>query len=123
TALASVGRIALTNYLAQSREGIVLFTGGGFGLAGRVSPPLLFVLAFVVFAGQVVVSAWWLKRHRYGPAEYLLRWCTTWRRPTRALSGRRRNSPISASSDRTSEFGSARPVHSSALSAAVRDES
>lgn len=81
TALAPVGRIALTNYLAQSVVGIVLFTGVGLGLAGRVSPPLLLLLAFVVFAGQVAVSAWWLKSHRYGPVEYLLRWFTTWRRP------------------------------------------
>ena len=102
TALAPVGRIALTNYLAQSMVGIILFTGVGFGLAGQVSPPLLTVLAFVVFAGQVVVSALWLKRHRYGPAEYVLRWFTTWRRPTRALSDTRNSTPNSASSDGTS---------------------
>ena len=83
TALAPVGRIALTNYLAQSVVGIILFTGVGLGLAGRVSPPLLFLLAFVVFTGQVAVSVWWLKSHRYGPAEYLLRWFTTWHRPGR----------------------------------------
>lgn len=83
TVLAPVGRIALTNYLAQSVVGIILFTGVGLGLAGRVSPPLLFLLAFVVFTGQVAVSVWWLKSHRYGPAEYLLRWFTTWHRPRR----------------------------------------
>src|SRR5699024_4371792 len=83
TVLAPVGRIALTNYLAQSVVGIILFTGVGLGLAGRVSPPLLFLLAFVVFTGQVAVSVWWLKSHRYGPAEYLLRWFTTWHRPGR----------------------------------------
>lgn len=81
--LAPVGRIALTNYLAQSGVGILLFTGVGLGLAGRVSPPWLLVLACVVFAGQAAASAWWLKGHRYGPAEYLLRWFTTWRRPQR----------------------------------------
>ena len=83
TVLAPVGRIALTNYLAQSVVGIILFTGVGLGLAGQVSPPLLFLLAFVVFTGQVAVSVWWLKSHRYGPAEYLLRWFTTWHRPGR----------------------------------------
>jgi uncharacterized protein len=83
TVLAPVGRIALTNYLAQSVVGIILFTGVGLGLAGRVSPPLLFLLAFVIFTGQVAVSVWWLKSHRYGPAEYLLRWFTTWHRPGR----------------------------------------
>ena len=79
--LAPVGRIALTNYLGQSVVGVALFTGVGLGLAGQVSPPLLLLLTFVVFAGQVALSAWWLRNHRYGPAEYLLRWFTTWSRP------------------------------------------
>ena len=83
TALAPVGRVALTNYLAQSVVGMILFTGVGLGFAGRASPPMLLLLAVAVFAGQSVMSAWWLKRHRYGPAEYVLRWFTTWRRPGR----------------------------------------
>src|SRR5699024_3737284 len=80
-ALAPVGRIALTNYLAQSLVGVVLFTGVGFGLAGQVSPALLVVLAITVFAAQAVLSRWWSRRHRYGPAEYLLRSFTNWSRP------------------------------------------
>ncbi|WP_132476350.1 DUF418 domain-containing protein [Rhodococcus sp. SMB37] len=83
TVLAPVGRIALTNYLGQSLVGIILFSGIGLGLAGRVSPPLLIVLALVVFAAQVSVSAGWLRRHRYGPAEYFLRCFTNWSRPGR----------------------------------------
>ncbi|MGO1166927.1 MAG: DUF418 domain-containing protein [Janibacter sp.] len=82
TALSPVGRIALTNYLGQSLVGVALFTGVGLGLAGQVSPPLLLLLTFVIFVGQVVLSTWWLRSHRYGPAEYLLRWFTTWSRPT-----------------------------------------
>lgn len=86
TALAPVGRIALTNYLGQSLAGLLLFTGIGLGLAGRVSPPLLFVLAVAIFILQAALSAWWLKRHRYGPAEYLLRLFTNWTRPSRSRS-------------------------------------
>ena len=82
-ALAPAGRLALTNYLAHAVIGFVLFTGVGLGLAGRVSPPLLVLLAVVVFVAQTVVSAWWLQRHRYGPAEYLLRVVTHGGRPTR----------------------------------------
>lgn len=80
--LAPVGRIALTNYLGQSVVGVVLFTGVGLGAAGRASPLVLILTAFVVFAGSVVASTWWLRNHRYGPAEYLLRWFTNWRRPS-----------------------------------------
>lgn len=83
-ALAPVGRVALTNYLGQSLVGLVLFSGVGLGLAGQVSPPILIVLALVVFAVQAAISAWWLQRHRYGPAEYLLRCFTNWSRPGRA---------------------------------------
>jgi len=82
SALAPAGRIALTIYLAQSAIGAVLFTGVGLGLAGQVSPPLLILTALAVFAGLAAMSAWWLRRHRYGPAEYLLRWFTNWRRPS-----------------------------------------
>ncbi|MGO1975238.1 MAG: DUF418 domain-containing protein, partial [Propionibacteriaceae bacterium] len=82
TALAPVGRVALTNYLGQSLAGVLLFTGVGLGLAGRVSPPLLLLLAVAVFVGQGALSAWWLRSHRYGPAEYLLRWLTNGRRPS-----------------------------------------
>jgi uncharacterized protein len=80
-ALAPAGRMALSNYLGQSVIGLLVFTGIGFGLAGRFSP--LTVLAFVlaVFAAQLVVSALWLRRFRYGPAEWALRWLTNARRP------------------------------------------
>ncbi|MDN5746378.1 MAG: DUF418 domain-containing protein [Nocardioidaceae bacterium] len=83
TALAPVGRIALTNYLSQSLVGLVLFSGVGIGLAGRISPAWLIVLAIAIFAAQAAVSAWWLRRHTYGPAEYALRCFTNWSRPTR----------------------------------------
>ena len=83
TALAPAGRIALTNYLGQSLVGIILFSGVGLGLAGQVSPPLLIMIALAVFACQVLVSAGWLRRHRYGPGEYLLRCFTNWSWPGR----------------------------------------
>lgn len=85
--LAPVGRVALTNYLAQSLVGLLLFTGIGLGLAGRFSPPQLLLTVLVVFAVQAALSAWWLRRHRYGPAEYLLRWFTNAQRPIRRTVG------------------------------------
>ncbi|MET9211739.1 MULTISPECIES: DUF418 domain-containing protein [unclassified Nocardia] len=81
SALAPAGRIALTNYLGQSAIGLILFTGVGFGLAGRLSPPATMTLALAIFALQLWVSAIWLRRYRYGPAEWLLRWITLGRRP------------------------------------------
>ncbi|MGW4846357.1 DUF418 domain-containing protein [Nocardia brasiliensis] len=81
TALAPAGRIALTNYLGQSAIGLLLFTGIGLGWAGRLSPAATMAVAVLVFGLQLVVSAVWLRRYRYGPAEWILRWLTNARRP------------------------------------------
>jgi uncharacterized protein len=80
-ALAPAGRVALTNYLAQSLVGLLVFTGIGLGAAGSLSPLATLGLAVLVFLVQLVVSAAWLRRHRYGPAEWALRWVTNARRP------------------------------------------
>jgi len=81
SALAPAGRIALTNYLGQSLIGLLIFTGIGLGMAGAVSPLGTTALALAVFALQLGLSAWWLRKHRYGPAEWALRWATNARRP------------------------------------------
>lgn len=80
-ALAPAGRIALTNYLAQSVVGLLIFTGLGLGAAGSSSPAATSGLAILVFASQLGASAWWLRRHPYRPAEWVLRWLTNGTRP------------------------------------------
>ncbi|MFD4366407.1 DUF418 domain-containing protein [Rhodococcus sp. NPDC058521] len=80
-ALSPAGKMALTNYLLQSVIGLLLFTGVGFGLAGTWGPAALLLAALVVFVAQMAGSSWWLSRHRYGPAEWILRWLTNWQRP------------------------------------------
>lgn len=72
-ALSATGRMTLTNYLMQSVIAVFLFRGFGLGLYAKISPPLLTLIAVVVFAGQVVFSRWWLSRFKLGPAERLLR--------------------------------------------------
>lgn len=79
SALAPAGRIALTNYLGQSLLGLLIFSGIGLGLAGSVSPVGTTGLALLIFAAQLAVSAWWLRHHRYGPAEWALRRVTNGR--------------------------------------------
>jgi len=79
--LAPAGRMALSNYLAQSLVCALLFTGYGFGLIGRVSPLAAGGLAALLFALQLPLSRWWLRRFAYGPAEWLLRALTIARWP------------------------------------------
>lgn len=79
---ASVGRMALTNYLMQSVICTVIFYGHGFGMFGKVSRvgQLGFVLGVWVF--QLIVSPIWLRYFRFGPLEWLWRSLTYWKRQT-----------------------------------------
>lgn len=79
--LAPTGRMALSNYLLQSIACSLVFTGYGLGLVGRLAPAAVLGVAAAVYAAQLAFSAWWLGRHPYGPAEWLLRWFTNWARP------------------------------------------
>jgi uncharacterized protein len=71
--LAPVGRMALTNYLLQSLVCIALFYGIGFGLMDRIGSAAGALLATLIFAAQVWASAFWLRRHRFGPVEWIWR--------------------------------------------------
>src|SRR5215813_11983096 len=69
--LAAVGRMALSNYLLQAV--IVVPVCLGLGLFDRVTPSLGVLLALAVWSAQVPASVWWLRRFRFGPAEWLWR--------------------------------------------------
>lgn len=68
---APVGRMALTNYLAQSVICVLVFYAGG--LFGRVGATTALAISLVIFAFQLAFSRWWLARFRFGPAEWLWR--------------------------------------------------
>jgi uncharacterized protein len=70
---APVGRMAFTNYLGQSLILGWIFYGYGFGLFGRVSVTTALTIGVAVYAAEVAISAWWLRRYRYGPVEWLWR--------------------------------------------------
>ncbi|GAA0836195.1 DUF418 domain-containing protein [Streptosporangium amethystogenes subsp. fukuiense] len=83
-ALVPPGRVALTNYLGQSLISSLIFTGYGMSLVDQLSPFSVVSIGIAIFTVQAVWSRWWLSRHRYGPVEWLLRWFTNWRRPSRS---------------------------------------
>jgi uncharacterized protein len=84
-ALASVGRMALTNYLMQSVIGSLVFYGYGLGMYGSVDRVGQQAIVAGVWAAQLVWSPWWLSRFRFGPAEWAWRSLTYWRlQPMRA---------------------------------------
>jgi uncharacterized protein len=70
---APAGKMALTNYLSQTVIAVVVFSGLGFALAGRVGPTYLWLQAIATLALQIMLSKWWLGRFRFGPMEWLWR--------------------------------------------------
>ena len=79
--LAATGRMALTTYLTQSIVCTILFYSYGFKLMGRLGYTGMFTITVVLFAVQMAVSVWWLKRYRFGPVEWLWRTLTYGRAP------------------------------------------
>ena len=71
--LAAAGRMGLTTYLTQSVVCTVLFYSYGLRWYGTVGFTGMLVITLVIYACQMVVSTWWLKRFRFGPAEWLWR--------------------------------------------------
>lgn len=71
--IVAAGKLALTNYLGQSLALSLIFTGYGLAWAGRASAVQTVLIVLLIFSAQVLLSAWWVRRHRYGPAEWLLR--------------------------------------------------
>jgi uncharacterized protein len=86
-ALAPMGKIALTNYLTHSLVLAFVFSGYGLGLMDRLPVLAVALLVFLVFGSQMPLSAWWVKRFDYGPAEWLLRAITYWSIPRRQVAG------------------------------------
>ncbi|MEA4917158.1 DUF418 domain-containing protein [Proteiniphilum sp.] len=72
--LTPYGRMGLTNYEIQNVIGAILFSGWGFGsVFGTKGAAVLFVLGLLIYALQVIISQYWVKRFLYGPLEWLWR--------------------------------------------------
>ncbi|MFM7132538.1 MAG: DUF418 domain-containing protein [bacterium] len=71
--LASVGRMALSNYLAQSLICTFLFYSIGFGLFGSVRRVWLVLVVLSVWLIELWWSPLWLAGHSFGPVEWVWR--------------------------------------------------
>lgn len=89
--LAAVGQMAFTNYLLQSVLTSMLFLGWGFGLAGRFDYAEQLIVVGAIWILQLAVSPVWLRRYRFGPAEWLWRSLTYWH-----IQPMRRDTPTSS---------------------------
>jgi uncharacterized protein len=78
--LGAVGQMALSNYLFHSIVTSAVFLGWGLGFAGRLDYAEQLVFVAAVWVIQLVVSPIWLAHFRFGPAEWVWRSLTYWRR-------------------------------------------
>ncbi|GAB2897613.1 DUF418 domain-containing protein [Microbulbifer echini] len=76
-----VGRMAFTNYLAQSVICVFIFYGFGMGLYGELSRLEVTGICILLGLFQVAYSDLWLKVFRMGPLEWLWRALTYFRIP------------------------------------------
>jgi uncharacterized protein len=96
---APAGRIGLTNYLLQSVAMTVAFSH--YGLSLKPPTTALWVLVNLVFyfGVQVPFSHWWVKRFRFGPAEWV------WRSLTYGTPQPMRLQPVTAGSPQLATSG------------------
>ncbi len=71
--LQNLGRMALTVYLSGTLMFTTLFYGWGFGQIFLLGPAVTTFYAILFFTIQLIFCTWWLKRFRFGPAEWLWR--------------------------------------------------
>ena len=79
--LAAVGRMAFTNYIAQTLICTTIFYGHGFGLFGGTPRWQQLLVVACVWAILLWWSPVWLRNFRYGPLEWLWRALTYGRLP------------------------------------------
>ena len=70
---APLGRMAFTNYIAQSVIFGLIFFGYGLGLFGSIGTAAALGIGLTVYILQVVGSRLWLHHYRLGPLEWLWR--------------------------------------------------
>jgi uncharacterized protein len=74
--LAPAGRMALTNYIAQTAFGIFFFYGIGLGFGAETGPSVYVLVAIGFFCFQVWYSNVWFRYFRFGPLEWIWRMMT-----------------------------------------------
>jgi uncharacterized protein len=67
------GRMTLTNYLVQNIIAFFVFSGVGLSVGNSLPYWFYFAFAVAIYAMQIFISRYWLRRYNYGPVEWLWR--------------------------------------------------
>lgn len=81
TYMANMGKMSVSNYLAQSIITTTIFYAYGFGLYGKIGYFFGILLTIGIYTIQLFVSTYWLQKYRMGPVEYVWRMGTYLERP------------------------------------------
>lgn len=71
--IAAIGQMALSNYIAQSLIGVLIFYGIGLGLFGQVDRIYQAFITLGIWTVQYMWSKPWLDSFRFGPLEWAWR--------------------------------------------------
>jgi len=77
--LASVGQMALSNYILQTIIATTLFYGHGLGWFGSIDRLGLIPIMIAIWIFQLIISPIWMARFRYGWLEWLWRSLSYWK--------------------------------------------
>ncbi len=78
--LQAVGQTALSNYLLTSILCTFFFNGYGLGMFGKLERAQLYWVVLAMWAINLTLSPVWLRYYRFGPAEWVWRSLTYWKR-------------------------------------------
>ncbi|MCU5379244.1 DUF418 domain-containing protein [Bacillus cereus] len=81
TYMANMGKMSVSNYLAQSIIATTIFYAYGFGLFGKIGYFFGILLTLGIYTIQLLVSTYWLRKYRMGPVEYVWRLGTYLEKP------------------------------------------
>ncbi len=81
TYMANMGKMSVSNYLAQSIIATTIFYAYGFGLYGKIGYFFGILLTIGIYTIQLFVSTYWLQKYRMGPVEYVWRLGTYLEKP------------------------------------------
>ncbi|NOG54890.1 MAG: DUF418 domain-containing protein [Planctomycetes bacterium] len=95
-ALSAVGQTALSNYLLHTIVFTTIANGRGLGYYGQIERSEQAVLVLCMWIVQLCVSYWWVRHFRFGPAEWLWRSLTYWKRQPMRMMSRQDGPPSSA---------------------------
>jgi uncharacterized protein len=83
--LVPAGRMGLTNYLLQSLIMSLIFLDYGLNLKDKLDVLECIIIAVMSMIAQIVLSAWWFQRFKFGPIEWIWRvltygrWLSIWK--------------------------------------------